>query len=141
MADDAPSEHEGDAPDHFGKIYQFREVFQKEIGVIARRRAHQRGKDRGRTLSAAERARHASELKLQEESKDVAGQRILTPPETANLVGLALSGGGIRSAAFCLGALQALDAAKVLERVDYLSTVSGGGYIGCSLTAALESRD
>ena len=62
-------------------------------------------------------------------------------PDSANLVGLALSGGGIRSAAFCLGALQALDGAKVLERVDYMSTVSGGGYIGCSLTAALESKD
>jgi hypothetical protein len=141
VADDALSEHEGDAPDHFGKTCQFREVFQKEIGIIARRRAHRLAKNRGRTVSAAERTGHAKELKLQEESKDVAGQRILAPPEAANLVGLALSGGGIRSAAFCLGALQALDAEKVLERVDYLSTVSGGGYIGCSLTAALESRD
>ena len=44
----------------------------------------------------------------------------------------------MRSAAFCLGALQALHDAKVLSRVDYLSTVSGGGYIGCSLSAALE---
>ena len=141
MADDALREYEGDAPDHFGKTYQFREVFQKEIGIIARRRAHRLAQNRGRTLSAAERARHAKELKLQEESKDVAGQRILTPPETANLVGLALSGGGIRSAAFCLGSLQALDATHVMERVDYLSTVSGGGYIGCSLTAALKSSD
>jgi hypothetical protein len=140
VADDALSEHEGEAPDHFGKTYQFREVFQKEIGVIARRRAHALDQKRRRTLSAAERARQAKQLKLQEESKDVAGQRIMAPPETANLVGLALSGGGIRSAAFCLGVLQALDAEQVLERVDYLSTVSGGGYIGCSLTAALESR-
>ena len=76
------------------------------------------------------------ELKL---PKDDTGQPIPAPPETANLVGLSLSGGGIRSAAFCLGTLQALDAVKVLERVDYLSTVSGGGYTGCSLTAALES--
>ena len=44
--------------------------------------------------------------------------------------GLALSGGGVRSAAFCLGALQALNEADVLKKVDYLSTVSGGGYIG-----------
>jgi hypothetical protein len=50
-----------------------------------------------------------------------------------------LSGGGIRLAAFCLGALQALETTGVLKRVDYMSTVSGGGYIGCSLTAALES--
>jgi hypothetical protein len=61
----------------------------------------------------------------------------------ANLTGIALSGGGIRSASFCLGALQALDALtkdnepRVLDAVDYLSTVSGGGYIGASLVAAL----
>ena len=71
--------------------------------------------------------------------------------------GLALSGGGIRSATFCLGVLQALAKAELppsapqpdasapkpaidppsfLSLFDYLSTVSGGGYIGsffCSL--------
>lgn len=51
--------------------------------------------------------------------------------------GLAISGGGIRSAAFALGALQALHQDGVLEEIDYLSTVSGGGYIGASLTAGL----
>ena len=45
-------------------------------------------------------------------------------------VGLALSGGGIRSATYCLGMLQALAATKILRRVDFLSTVSGGGYAG-----------
>lgn len=45
------------------------------------------------------------------------------------LSGLALSGGGIRSATFNLGVLQALDRFRVLG-FDYLSTVSGGGYIG-----------
>src|SRR5262245_20184321 len=50
-------------------------------------------------------------------------------------VGLALSGGGIRSASFSLGVLQALNEYDVLKRVDYLSTVSGGGYMGSSLTA------
>lgn len=51
-----------------------------------------------------------------------------------DLVGLALSGGGIRSASFALGLLQALAFRGWLPRVDYLSTVSGGGYIGASLT-------
>lgn len=55
------------------------------------------------------------------------------------LVGLALSGGGIRSAAYNLGLLQALGKYSVLREVDYLSTVSGGGYIGCCLTALLSS--
>lgn len=51
-----------------------------------------------------------------------------------NLACLALSGGGIRSASFCLGVLQALSYRNVLKKIDYLSTVSGGGYIGSSLT-------
>jgi hypothetical protein len=50
-------------------------------------------------------------------------------------VGLALSGGGIRSATFSLGVLQSLARRHLLERVDYLSTVSGGGYIGCFLAS------
>src|SRR3954451_22089074 len=47
-----------------------------------------------------------------------------------NLSALCLSGGGIRSAAFCLGVLQALAGKEVLRGFDYLSTVSGGGFIG-----------
>jgi hypothetical protein len=46
------------------------------------------------------------------------------------LSGLALSGGGIRSATFCFGVLKALAANKQLLRFDLLSTVSGGGFIG-----------
>ena len=51
-----------------------------------------------------------------------------------DLTGIALSGGGIRSATFALGVLQALAHHDLLRRFDYLSTVSGGGYIGTSLT-------
>ncbi|WP_206108119.1 GMC oxidoreductase [Paludisphaera soli] len=50
-----------------------------------------------------------------------------------DVTGLALSGGGVRSATFNLGVLQALARAKRLRRVDFLSTVSGGGYIGSFL--------
>ena len=65
------------------------------------------------------------------------GPRRSIPPITPEqpLAGLALSGGGIRSATFNLGILQALAEAKKLRRFDYLSTVSGGGYIGGWLTA------
>ncbi len=52
-----------------------------------------------------------------------------------DLVGLAFSGGGIRSATFNLGVLEALKELELLERIDYLSTVSGGGYIGAWLSA------
>jgi hypothetical protein len=48
-------------------------------------------------------------------------------------LGLALSGGGIRSATFALGVLQALTRGGWLPRVDFLSTVSGGGYTGAFL--------
>lgn len=51
-----------------------------------------------------------------------------------NLKGLALSGGGIRSASFCLGVIQSLAKNNNLKQVDYLSTVSGGGYLGGSLS-------
>ncbi len=47
-----------------------------------------------------------------------------------SLTALCLSGGGIRSAAFCLGVLQALAEKCLLRRFDYISTVSGGGFIG-----------
>jgi hypothetical protein len=43
---------------------------------------------------------------------------------------LCFSGGGIRSATFGLGILQALARRNLLDKFDYLSTVSGGGYIG-----------
>ena len=47
--------------------------------------------------------------------------------------GLALSGGGIRSATFCLGVIKSLARNGLLTRFDYLSTVSGGGYAGSAL--------
>ena len=50
-------------------------------------------------------------------------------PADADTVGLAFSGGGIRSATFNLGVLEALEAAGMMRHVDYLSSVSGGGYI------------
>jgi hypothetical protein len=56
-----------------------------------------------------------------------------------DLKGLSLSGGGIRSAAFCMGVVQALERAKLLKSVDYLSTVSGGGYFGACLSASLKA--
>lgn len=53
------------------------------------------------------------------------------------LTALCLSGGGIRSATFSLGVLQALARKEQLAKFHYLSTVSGGGYIGGWLSAWL----
>jgi hypothetical protein len=61
-------------------------------------------------------------LRLDEHSQRPAAQK--------SLIGLAFSGGGIRSATFNLGVLQALAKKKLLRPIDYISTVSGGGYIG-----------
>src|SRR5580704_4509842 len=52
------------------------------------------------------------------------------PTAQRSLIGLAFSGGGIRSATFNLGVLQALARKKLLRSLDFVSTVSGGGYIG-----------
>ncbi|MBX2820525.1 MAG: pentapeptide repeat-containing protein [Rhodothermaceae bacterium] len=57
-----------------------------------------------------------------------------------DLLGLALSGGGIRSATFCLGVIQVLQKYGMFKHVDYLSTVSGGGYIGSCLSTAMSDN-
>ncbi len=54
------------------------------------------------------------------------------------VTGLAVSGGGIRSASFGLGVMQALVANNQFSKIDYMSTVSGGGYLGSALTWALK---
>ena len=55
---------------------------------------------------------------------------------------LCLSGGGIRSATFGLGVLQGLARKGLLKEFDFISTVSGGGYIGSWLSSwiAREAR-
>lgn len=62
--------------------------------------------------------------------------RSLNQAETA---ALCLSGGGVRSAAFCLGVLQALAEKGCLCGFHYLSTVSGGGYCGAFLSALIRT--
>ena len=58
-------------------------------------------------------------------------------PAGHDAIGLALSGGGIRSATFSLGVVQVLAEKEFLAEVDFLSTVSGGGYTGSFLTQRL----
>src|SRR5215471_7752095 len=91
---------------------KFHQVFAREIEAINKRRGAQRP------------------IALEEESRERDGTPIYRPTAASKVVGLALSGGGVRSAAFCLGAIQALDYWGLTKRIDYLSTVSGGGYIG-----------
>ena len=60
--------------------------------------------------------------------------------DDASAWGLALSGGGIRSATFSLGVLQALARDNLLRCFHYQSTISGGGYIGGFLQALIRRR-
>ena len=57
-----------------------------------------------------------------------------------NVAGLALSGGGIRSATYALGVVTGLARRGLIPHIDYLSTVSGGGYLGSFLSASLISK-
>lgn len=63
------------------------------------------------------------------------------PAQDAPEYGLALSGGGIRSASFAIGVIQALknkslfqSGPSIYQKLNYLSTASGGGYTGSSLS-------
>ncbi len=67
--------------------------------------------------------------------------QVVATAHRAKLSGVAFSGGGIRSATYNLGALQALAKLGLLDKIDYLSTVSGGGYIGSWLAAWIRRED
>lgn len=67
--------------------------------------------------------------------KPVAKDGSALPPA---MWGLALSGGGIRSATFSLGVLQELARLNVLLGFHYQSTVSGGGYAGAFLQGLIQ---
>jgi hypothetical protein len=62
------------------------------------------------------------------------------PSPAHGLVGLAFSGGGIRSATINLGIAQALHQRGVFGHVDYMSTVSGGGYLGSSISTLMRRK-
>jgi hypothetical protein len=85
----------------------FQEVLEKELKVIQELRRRSSGK-----------------------RETFAGSTSFECAHNAELLGLSFSGGGIRSATFNLGVLQALAKMKMLHCFDYISTVSGGGYIG-----------
>jgi Patatin-like phospholipase len=131
------------------RTYRFHEIFNEEVQAINQRRRRFRRGEVALELETGTNSNSNSEhdsgagspgplstAQGQSASRNDA-EPIVRPTASSGLAGLALSGGGIRSASFCLGALQALDKAGVLKKIDYLSTVSGGGYIGTSLSAAM----
>ncbi len=102
----------------------FEQVLCDELQAIAQARALRDEESPERLVAARERP----------PLEDTAGNTY-AQAYAAEMLGLSFSGGGIRSATFHLGVLQALSELKLLRKVDYLSTVSGGGYIGGWLTA------
>lgn len=68
-------------------------------------------------------------------SRDVRLTEFYAKARVENHAALCLSGGGIRSATLSLGVVQGFARHGILGRFDYLSTVSGGGYLGAWLTA------
>ncbi|MEN8151711.1 MAG: patatin-like phospholipase family protein, partial [Planctomycetota bacterium] len=81
-----------------------------------------------------------AELEYLRRRREAAGLKESCEDIEGNLVGLCLSGGGIRSATFCLGVLQAMTSRGLLKFVDYVSTVSGGGYLGSCLSSLTTIR-
>jgi hypothetical protein len=71
---------------------------------------------------------------------DAVPPRDYLPDDITDPIGLAISGGGVRSAAFSLGVLQAFYERGLLRYCDYLSTVSGGSYVGGFLTSLAVHR-
>ncbi len=65
---------------------------------------------------------------------------MIKPTVAHNMVGLAFSGGGIRSATINLGIVQELHRRGVFQHVDYMSTVSGGGYLGSSISTLMRHK-
>lgn len=84
-------------------------------------------------------ALNSAEQRLINERRRVPGTSLDGPVHDA--IGLAISGGGIRSSTFALGVVQVLARRGVLKAVDVMSTVSGGGYLGSFITSALSADD
>lgn len=63
------------------------------------------------------------------------------PSLTHKLAGIGYSGGGIRSATVNLGITQALERAGVFDHMDFMSTVSGGGYLGSSISTLMRQKE
>lgn len=102
----AVQQPETSVPDVSQPLASFQQVFEAELQQIAKRR-------------------HS----IQQDSSE-------SPQQVRrNLAGLCISGGGIRSACFAMGFTAALSKHGLFRVFDYMSTVSGGGYLGAYLSS------
>jgi len=84
--------------------------------------------------------KHTQELRVPEKQALLEAVYKRIHKEQPTRSALCLSGGGIRSATFGLGILQGLARCGLLDKFHYLSTVSGGGYIGSWLSAWIKNH-
>lgn len=87
------------------------------------------------------RIKAAKELRRTKRGKKIAAYAARLADGKRPPVGLAFSGGGIRSATFNLGVVQALSKLGILSWVDYLTSVSGGGFTASCLTSLLSHEE
>ena len=120
-----PSEFPADK-DMPGCNKQWRAVFDEELQEIQQQRWRRTYRPPGDPLPEPD-------ILCSHDPNEGWSERLITGREPQNRIGLAFSGGGVRSATFNLGVLQGLQSHDLLRQVDYLSTVSGGGYIGAWL--------
>ena len=113
-------------------VKTFFEVFEEELAAFEPKREQAESQP-------GEPADAKGQQEKQPESPD-SDAKVIARAHRACLAGLSFSGGGIRSATFCLGVLQALADLHLLRKFHYLSTVSGGGYIGSWLIAWIHRR-
>lgn len=73
---------------------------------------------------------YPDEIRKMEEEAILSSRSCKNVKAEKSCVGIALSGGGVRSATQSLGAFQGLQDNDLTKEIDYLSTVSGGGYFG-----------
>lgn len=91
----------------------------------------------GETTACDIRQKEGQEVADRRRAVDGAGAE----SDVSDLVGLSISGGGIRSATFGLGVLQELSGKGIVSQIDMVSTVSGGGYLGSFLSSYLNTPD
>jgi hypothetical protein len=119
---------------HPEETAKWRKVFDQELSEIDRQRNRREFKNE--TINSSSPAAGAGgRSAVANPGIDKWMERIRKDKPIYNLIGICFSGGGIRSATFNLGVLQGLQELDLLRQIDFISTVSGGGFIGSWLVA------
>jgi hypothetical protein len=78
---------------------------------------------------------------LEQEAIEIQKHGLAAPGEKPDRLGVCFSGGGIRSACVALGVSQSLARHGLFRKVQYLSAISGGGYMLGALTAWIKRSE